>query len=500
MNSPTDAQWDSLSDRIATKFVPPQLRGIEDWRVIRDLGSGSTAHVWLMQHETRTQFMACKTPKTHQNAATLSQEAQLAGALTHPNLVALGEPCPESSSAGVTFWEFLPAGSLANLVAATGGLSVAKTVTVLWPMVQVAQYLHSQQIVHGDISPRNILFDLTGRPVLIDLGASRATAHSYTLTGTPGFVAPEMAGGRVEGLGAAADVYSLGAVGWFCLTGMIPGPTHSRVPLVTLNADLDADIVELLEASLSEEPALRPSLDQLVGSVPYWAEPESVDLFPAVGEEYELHLPTRKPSVLQKPKRRMFKRGRGRRPRVLQTSNAKPVLDARLSQRWTFLAAGALALAVGVVLTATQGSPGHELHTGDSHTSEQTEDTGGIDFQSVIDTLARARSAAWASSDPSLVDEYAIPESEIYTEDQAVLEALAATEHTLDGIRMRAVVQATEQTDEDASVAVEWRMDGYTQRDASGEVVEEFDQRVDTIDMTLGETADGWKIAEVEAH
>lgn len=63
MNAPADAKWDSLSDRIATKFVTPQLKTIDGWRVIRDLGSGSTAHVWLMQHEKRAHFVACKTPK-----------------------------------------------------------------------------------------------------------------------------------------------------------------------------------------------------------------------------------------------------------------------------------------------------------------------------------------------------------------------------------------------------------------------------------------------------
>lgn len=356
------------------------------------------------------------------------------------------------------------------------------------------------QVVHGDISPRNILFDLTGRPVLIDLGASRATAHSYTLTGTPGFVAPEIAHERVEGLASAADVYSLGAVGWFCLTGMIPGPTHSRVPLVTLDADLDADIVELLEASLSEDPALRPSLDQLGSSVPYWTEPEPVDLFPAVGEEYELHLPTRKPSARQKHKSRIFKSAQERGQRASQTLNAKPVVNARLSRRWVILAAGALALAGGVAATVNYGTTGSEFHRADRAISEQTEVTQDIDFQSIMDTLAKARSAAWKGSDPSLVDKYATAESQTFTEERAVLEALALAEHTLDGIRMRAVVRELEMKDEDAVVTVEWRLDSYVQRDASGEVVEEFDQRIEVMDMMLSQTADGWKIVEVEAH
>lgn len=497
MNSTTDRESDLLSTRIAAKFAPPQLLAIDDWRLIRHLGSGSTAHVWLLHNELRSQYVACKTPKTHLDAAALSQEAQLAGGLFHENLVARSELSPSLSLAETTFWEFLAGGSLSNLVASTGVLSLANTVTVLWPMLQVAQYLHSQQIVHGDISPRNILFDLTGRPVLIDLGAARATAHSSTLTGTPGFVAPELVHptGQIEGLGAAADVYSLGAIGWFCLTGMMPGPTHARVPLVTLNPDLGADTIELLEASLSEQPALRPSLSQLMGAVPHWAKPEPVDLFPAVGEEYELLLPTRKPLAAQTPKRRTRKQSR-QSPAKLR-SKGKAVRCPSASRRRIVLGLSTLALAGGVAVTATYGNPGAEQLAVGSQADEQTKTTQEVDFQAIIDSLAKARSTAWKEADPSLSDTYAVADSKILTEDRAVLESLDSAGHTLDGIRMRAVVRAVEHIDEHALVTVEWRTGRYAQRDASGEMVEEFQPQTETIDMTLQETAEGWKLADV---
>src|SRR5699024_5103345 len=57
------------------------------WQVIRHLGSGSTAHVWLMQHVNEDRFAACKTPKSDSEIALLSQEAELAESLTHENLV-----------------------------------------------------------------------------------------------------------------------------------------------------------------------------------------------------------------------------------------------------------------------------------------------------------------------------------------------------------------------------------------------------------------------------
>src|SRR5699024_9902722 len=174
--------------------------------------------VWLLQHNSDKRYAACKVAKDHQGAVILSQEAELAESLSHEDLVvSVPSDVPHPDNLAISFWEYLPAGSLANLITATGKLTVAETVTVLLPMIQVAEYLHARQVVHGDISPQNILFDLTGRPVLIDLGASRATAHSYTRAGTPGFTAPEImkAPSDCEGLGSAADVYSLAAVGWF---------------------------------------------------------------------------------------------------------------------------------------------------------------------------------------------------------------------------------------------------------------------------------------------
>ncbi|WP_084677324.1 serine/threonine protein kinase [Yaniella halotolerans] len=496
MNSPTDRTSDLLSTRIATKFAPPQLLALDDWRVIRHLGSGSTAHVWLLHNASCSHYVACKTPKTDVDATTLSQEAQLAAGLHHENLISPSELAPALSTAHATFWEFLPAGSLAHLVASAGSLSTAQTVTVLSAMLQVAQYLQGLQIVHGDISPRNILFDLTGRPVLIDLGAVRATAHAYTQTGSPGFTAPELLGpsNQVEGLGAAADVYSLGAIGWFCLTGMIPGPPHARVPLVTMNPNLATDIIELLEASLSADPARRPSLNQLMGAVPHWEEPEPVDLFPAVGEEYELLLPTRKPLTQGTPKRRK------RKQRQRQQAKARPPANAvRLTSpkpRRLVLGLGALILAGGVIVTSIYATPNVEQVASDVRKEEQVEAPHQVDFQAVIDALAKARSTAWANADASLSTTYAAPDSAIQSQDRDLLESLAEAGHSLDGIRMRATVLAAAQTADYAKVTVDWRMDRYTQRDTAGDVIEEFEPHSQNIDLILHETAEGWKITD----
>lgn len=502
MNSPTAPEMVPLSRRVATSFVPPQLKNLDQWQVMQHLGSGSTANVWLMQHCSGTQYAACKTPKSHQDTAMLSQEAELAASLSHENLISTVITGPSDATEGrqedLTLWEYLPGGSLANLIAANGKLTVAQTVTVLLPLIQVTEYLHSQQIVHGDISPHNILFDLTGRPVLIDLGATRATAHSYSKTGTPGFVAPELVAAsdtRKNGLDAEADIYSLAAIGWFCVTGTIPGPPYARVPLATIDQAVDRDIVEVLEAALSEQPALRPTLAQLRTTVSSWAEPEPVDLFPAVGEEYQLVLPTRKPAPLEQRSRRKFWRRRQRRgptssPRRLAANSSRPRHHRRM-----FLSFGFLLLVVGGVGSAVFGpdSPEPVESRGDETVVQHD---SRADFQSIVDTLAKDRTVAWVNTDASLVDQYAIDESDIYSRDTAVLESLDAAEHSLDGLRMRAEVESTEYDADVALVTVQWRIDGYAQRDGSGEVIDEFGATTDQLRLSLEEHSEGWRIAK----
>lgn len=504
MNYPGERTSVSLSARISATFVPPELTALKQWHVQRHLGSGSTAHVWLLEHESGKYLAACKTPKTPDDIEMLSQEAKLAQSLRHENLVrvleaeSLGLSATEISVG--TFWEFLPAGSLSDLVSAGGRLSVAETVTVLLPMIQVAQYLHTNQIVHGDISPANILFDLEGRPALIDLGTVRATAHAFHSAGTPGFIAPEIDDPRrgFEGLGVAADVYSLAAIGWFCLTGTIPGLPHSRMPLVMLAPDIEPDIVTILEACLSAEPVLRPSMTQLLTSVTRWDEPVPVDLFASAGEEYELLLPTKR--TRESAPRRL---GKSRLNRKNETSGrvkrkGHDSRDVHRRRKRLVVGLSACVLLAGAAVTVVYGE-----QTSSRVADVPSEDfvmEESVDFQAVVDAVAKARTAAWASSDASQVQHYAVEGSAVFADDMEVLTTLEETSTTLDGIRMRAVVEAVEHTSESVAVEVAWRTDEYLQRDGSQDIVETNEARTERLVLYLIETPHGWRLNSVEAR
>ena len=101
-------------------------------------------------------------------------------------------------------------GALDALVRARGHLSPGEVVTVLAPVASALGRLHDLGVVHGDVSPGNVLLDLDGRPVLGDLGLGHVVGDvSPGVWGTDGYVAPEvLLGGDPT---PASDVYALGA-------------------------------------------------------------------------------------------------------------------------------------------------------------------------------------------------------------------------------------------------------------------------------------------------
>lgn len=501
MNVPIANPTNELFGRVSSRLAPTPLQALKHWQVVKHLGSGTSAEVWLLEDEARRYQVACKTPRRGRGTDGLSQEAKLAAQLSHENILRpfdVGDDFELSSMEDATFWEFLAGGTLTELVAATGRLSLAQSVTVILPMIQATQYLQARQIVHGDISPRNIMFDLTGRPVLIDFGAVRATAHRDARTGTPGFVAPEvlLSPAQPHGLDARADIYALAAVAWFCLSGTVPGSAEQRVPLTTLQPELDRDIVELLESGLSADPTLRPDLEHFLATVAQWAEPEAVDLYASVGEDYGLVLPTRQPQHNAPPRRSLRRRSttrvRHRRGPHRTTPRKK---NSHQRARRLSVALGALLLAGGVAATVIYDSDrAHDVAEFKDEASQIPDQHG---FQAVIDTLAKARSAAWEIGDPGQVGEYAAADSSVFRDDVELLTVLADSGHRLEGIRMRAVVDDVNPAGEHAVLTVTWQIDGYVQRDQSGKSIRQTEPSEETVEIEIVHTAPGWRIAAV---
>ncbi len=242
--------------------------------------------------------------------------------------------------------DYAPGGSLAGLVATRGRISVGEAVTVLTPLAQVLGYLHSEGVAHGDVSPGNVLFTAQGKPMLADFGVARMVGEAgRSQFGTPGFYAaarrdPEalrsrgatehgdfqcgdFQGGDFQGgdfqpddlargeahlaLDTTADVYAAAAVGWYALTGQVPGDTDSRPPLSAYVPGAPEELAAALEAGLQQAPSLRPTAMEFAQAVYRSAPAAPIDLSSAVHPSVLPDLLTRR--KVRAPRARWYKPG-----------------------------------------------------------------------------------------------------------------------------------------------------------------------------------------------
>ncbi|NKX50183.1 protein kinase [Arthrobacter deserti] len=276
----------------------PEAEGL---RTVRWLGRGASASVWLVGADDGTEF-ALKV-YGRQDPDPPDAELVLLGGVEHEHLVKSYRRVATNLGPGLLL-TFAAGGSLAALVAARGPLSAGGAVTVLTPLGQVLAFLHGQGIVHGDLSPGNVLFTASGKPLLADLGSGRTAGPASPRHGaTPGF---QPAG--AEGGGEDQDIYALAALGWYALTGRVPAASGVRPPLKLLCPSVPPELVELLEEGLDEDPGRRPSAAEFASRVYRCAAAEPLDLAGAVHPSVSPRLLTRR--QVQAPERERLRRRR----------------------------------------------------------------------------------------------------------------------------------------------------------------------------------------------
>ncbi|WP_440221732.1 bifunctional serine/threonine-protein kinase/formylglycine-generating enzyme family protein [Dokdonella sp. MW10] len=249
----------------------------------RELGAGGMASVYLavqtsLDREVALKVMAPALAVDPTFSKRFLQEARMLASLAHPNIVQVYDVGVTQTQLNYFSMQHLSGGDFAQRVRI--GLSEKDLVRVLEGVANALGYAHQRGYVHRDVAPGNILFDVNDTPVLTDFGIARAISQAARITsagisiGTSHYMSPEQArGGDVD---ARSDLYGLGVLTWFGLTGKPPyegadgfavSYAHVFEPIPRL-PPAQAHWQPIIDKALAKDPADRyQSADEFVAAL-----------------------------------------------------------------------------------------------------------------------------------------------------------------------------------------------------------------------------------------
>ena len=228
-------------------------RKFADYELLEEIAHGGMGVVYRARQVSLNRVVALKMILAGQlaNEAAVKRfqaEAESAANLNHPNIVGIYEVGAQEGQHYFSM-QYIEGRSLSQLEAEGRWQAGASkdTAQLVAKVARTVQYAHERGILHRDLKPANILIDAAGEPHVLDFGIARRIGADSSLTvegavmGTPSFMAPEQAAGKSKELGAAADIYGLGAILYFLLTGR--PPFVAAAPLDTLVQVLEGEVI-----------------------------------------------------------------------------------------------------------------------------------------------------------------------------------------------------------------------------------------------------------------
>ena len=262
-----------------------QARKLGKYELRREVGRGGMGVVYEAYDTTICRRVALKTlcsdvlsgPEADTFIGRLRREAQAAGRLTHPNIVAVydfgEEPQEQGARAGRIAYitmEFVEGRELQALLATQERLPVAAVVRIMGQLLDALEYSHKNGVVHRDIKPANIMLLQDDTVKVTDFGIARIESSTLTRAGTvmgsPSYMSPEQFLG--VSIDARSDLYSAGVVLYELLAGEVPFPgsfstamhkvlNDTPTPVSALNVHAPKGIDALLGRALAKKPAER---------------------------------------------------------------------------------------------------------------------------------------------------------------------------------------------------------------------------------------------------
>lgn len=248
-------------------------RIIGGYRLIERLGRGGMGVVYKavqlsLDREVALKILSPKLSADETFVKLFFEEARAAGALNHPNIVAVYDVASEGDLNFISM-ELMEEGSVEDLLRREKVLDAETAVSVMIDAARGLQYAEGKRIVHRDIKPDNLMINEDGHVKIADLGLAKSTLDGGTggeegILGTPHFIAPEQAQGKP--VDTRADMYSLGAASYRIVTGKTPfeGSTAKEIvlkqiqdeprPVREVNPEVPDDLAEIIERLMEKDP------------------------------------------------------------------------------------------------------------------------------------------------------------------------------------------------------------------------------------------------------
>jgi serine/threonine-protein kinase len=241
----------------------------------KELGRGGMGAVYLardvrLDRPVAIKFLPPDMAMREDLRARFLQETRTAASFSHPNIVPV-HAIEERDRILCFVMGYVDGETLSARVKRAGPMSAADATRLLQEAAWALSYAHGRGIVHRDVKPDNILIDRgSGRAMVTDFGIARSQDKTSGLTqvgeiiGTPQYMSPEQATGEI--IDARSDLYSLGVVAFFALTGRLPFESSTSHGYLTAHITKPAPSMSSVRPDLP--PALSNAVDRLLQKDP----------------------------------------------------------------------------------------------------------------------------------------------------------------------------------------------------------------------------------------
>ena len=252
-----------------------------DYQIIERIGTGGMGVVFKARDVALDRIVAIKVirefGRPHDDRMNrLFREARISASLKHPSIAQIYN-IGQVEGMPYIVSEFVEGKSFSEYARPHGRLAPKDLAEMIARVADALQYAHSLGIIHRDVKPSNILIDQERCPHLIDFGLARSCidgaeatlSHAGEIVGTPSYMSPEQAEPRLDAIGPATDVYSLGATLYTLLAGQPPFHGHDAfetmlllrtvepVPPRRLNPRVPRDLETICLTAMARDPRKR---------------------------------------------------------------------------------------------------------------------------------------------------------------------------------------------------------------------------------------------------